>query len=59
MKGNPLTWIAEWLEGLGNLSHLGKETVTSVLSHRISGRDLIYQIHFMLLRVLAKVRRTG
>ena len=59
MKGNPLTWIAEWLEGLGNLSLLGKETVTSVLSHRISGRDLIYQIHFIGVKSQSVVLVTG
>ena len=34
------TWITEWLEGLGRLTLLAKESITSLLTFKVAWRDL-------------------
>ncbi len=40
-------WITEWLEGLGRLSILVKESIASLLTLKVAWRDLLYQIYFV------------
>lgn len=59
MIGTGLAWMAGRLEGLGEISLLAKETVVSLMSHRVSGRNLIYQIYFIGVKSQSVVLVTG
>ncbi len=52
-------WILEWLEGLGNLTLLAKETISSLLTFKVTGRDLLYQIYFIGVKSQSVVLITG
>lgn len=41
------TWIAEWLEGLGQITLLARETLGSLFRMKFSWRDLVAQVYFM------------
>src|SRR5713226_1593878 len=59
MNGFHFTWVGDWLEGLGQLALLGKEVAASLLRHRISGRDLLYQLYFIGVKSQSVVLITG
>ncbi len=52
-------WIAGWLEGLGQLTLLAKEAVSSLLTFKVAWRDLIYQIYFIGIKSQSVVLVTG
>ena len=52
-------WLAEGLEGLGRLTLLAKESVTSLLTFKIAWRDLLYQIYFIGVKSQSVVLITG
>src|SRR5436305_4744301 len=56
---NGLSWVKEWLEGLGQLSLLAREVVLSLFSRRLDWRQLIYQIHFIGAKSQSVVFVTG
>src|SRR6184192_2657508 len=56
---NGLSWVKEWLEGLGQLSLLAREVVLSLFSRRLDWRQLIYQIHFIGVKSQSVVLITG
>src|SRR5438876_121686 len=56
---NGLSWVKEWLEGLGQLSLLAREVVLSLFSRRLDWRQLIYQIHFIGAKSQSVVLITG
>lgn len=41
------TWIAEWIEGLGQLALLAWEATASLFRMRVAWRDLLAQLYFM------------
>ena len=41
------TWVGDWIEGLGRITLLAKESVASLFRFRVAWRDLLYQVHFM------------
>src|SRR5467141_2138940 len=51
--------IAEWLEGLGRLSLLVKESVYSLFTFKVAWRDLLYQIYFIGVKSQSVVLITG
>ena len=53
------TTVSDWLIGLGRLGVLFAEILKSVLRHKISGRDLIYQIYFIGVKSQSVVLITG
>ncbi len=53
------TWVGEWLDGLGRITLLGKEAITSLLRGRVAWRDLLYQIYFMGVKSQSVVLITG
>ena|ERR1051325_5056145 len=57
MRG--LSWLQEWIEGLGRLSLLAKEVFVSIFTKRLSGRDLIYQTYFIGMKSQSVVLITG
>jgi phospholipid/cholesterol/gamma-HCH transport system permease protein len=52
-------WIAEWLEGLGSLTLLAKESISSLLTFKVAWRDLLYQIYFVGVKSQSVVLITG
>jgi phospholipid/cholesterol/gamma-HCH transport system permease protein len=52
-------WITEWLEGLGRITLLAKESVASLLTFRVAWRDLIYQVYFTGVKSQSVVLITG
>ena len=52
-------WVAEWLEGLGKLTFLTKDTLGSLLTFKVAGRDLLYQIYFAGVKSQSVVLITG
>jgi phospholipid/cholesterol/gamma-HCH transport system permease protein len=59
MKELTKKWINEWLEGLGRLTFLFQEILRSVCFHKIDGRDLVYQLHFIGVKSQSVVLITG
>src|ERR1017187_5737722 len=53
------TCVGAWLEGLGRLTLLTKETLTSRLRGRIDSRYLLYQLYFMGVKSQSVVLITG
>lgn len=53
------TWIGEWLAGLGRISLLAREALSSLFTLKIAGRDLIYQIYFIGVKSQSVVLVTG
>jgi phospholipid/cholesterol/gamma-HCH transport system permease protein len=52
-------WISEWLEGLGRLTMLAKETFASLFTFKVAWRDLLYQIYFVGVKSQSVVLVTG
>jgi phospholipid/cholesterol/gamma-HCH transport system permease protein len=51
--------IAEWLEGLGQLTLLAREAVLSLLTFKVAWRDLVYQVYFTGVKSQSVVLVTG
>src|ERR1022692_4850288 len=52
-------WIAEWLEGLGRITLLARESVASLLTAKVAWRDLLYQIYCVGVKSQSVVLITG
>src|SRR5262245_52039199 len=52
-------WIAEWLEGLGRITLLLKDTICSLFTFKVAWRDLLYQIYFVGVKSQSVVLITG
>jgi phospholipid/cholesterol/gamma-HCH transport system permease protein len=52
-------WVADWLEGLGRLTLLAKESVASLFTFKVAWRDLLYQIYFTGVKSQSVVLITG
>src|SRR5437588_8969335 len=52
-------WIAEWLEGLGRLTLLVKEAISSLFTFKVAWRDLLYQVYFVGVKSQSVVLITG
>src|SRR5437867_793956 len=52
-------WISEWLEGLGQLTLLVKDSIASLLAFKVAWRDLLYQIYFIGVKSQSVVLVTG
>jgi phospholipid/cholesterol/gamma-HCH transport system permease protein len=52
-------WVSDWLEGLGRLTLLTKETIASLLTFKVSWRDLLYQVYFVGVKSQSVVLITG
>lgn len=51
--------MVEWLEGLGRITLLARESFTSMSALRISWRDLLYQVYFIGVKSQSVVLITG
>src|SRR5881227_1382184 len=52
-------WISEWLEGLGALTLLAKDTFTSLFTFKVAWRDFLYQVYFIGVKSQSVVLITG
>ena len=52
-------WISEWLEGLGRLTLLAKDSFGSLLTFKVTWRDLLYQFYFVGVKSQSVVLITG
>src|ERR1051326_3279121 len=52
-------WISDWLEGLGGLTLLAKDTLSSLVTLKVAWRDLLYQIYFVGVKSQSVVLITG
>jgi len=59
MKVFANTVLAEWLEGLGRITLLAKEAITSLFTLKVAWRDFIYQIYFIGVKSQSVVLVTG
>src|SRR5437867_6771886 len=59
MNGFAFRWIAEWLQGLGQITLLGKEVAGSIFAVRMPGRQLLYQLYFIGVKSQSVVVITG
>src|SRR5689334_21717641 len=59
MISRSTTWIAEWIEGLGRITLLAKDTFTSLLTFKVAWRDYLYQVYFIGVKSQSVVLITG
>ena len=52
-------WITDWLEGLGRVTLLARETVASIFTCKVAWRDLLYQVYFTGVKSQSVVLITG
>src|SRR5256714_12698224 len=52
-------WVVEWIEGLGRLTLLVRETLASLLRLKLAWSDLLYQIYFIGVKSQSVVLITG
>jgi phospholipid/cholesterol/gamma-HCH transport system permease protein len=52
-------WLVEWLEGLGSITLLAKEAVTSLCAFRVAWRDFLFQVYFIGVKSQSVVLITG
>jgi len=52
-------WMADWLEGLGRITLLAKESIASLLTFKVAWRDLLYQVYFIGVKSQSVVLVTG
>jgi phospholipid/cholesterol/gamma-HCH transport system permease protein len=55
----PGKWVAEWLEGLGQLTLLARAITVSLFTFKVAWRDLLYQIYFVGVKSQSVVLITG
>src|SRR5438105_1742299 len=53
------TWVGEWIEGLGRITLLAVDAVSSLFRLRVAWRDLLYQVYFMGVKSQSVVLVTG
>ncbi len=52
-------WLGEWVEGLGRITLLAKDSVASFFTFKLAWRDLLYQIYFAGVKSQSVVLITG
>src|SRR5436309_4211725 len=52
-------WVAQWVEGLGRLTLLAREAVSSLLTFKVAFCDLLFQIYFVGVKSQSVVLITG
>ena len=59
MSAPAKNWIVDWLSGLGRISLLAREAVTSLFTLKVAPRDLWYQMYFIGVKSQSVVIVTG
>src|SRR6266853_6802761 len=53
------SWFADWIEGLGRITLLARESIALLLTFKVAWRDLLYQIYFAGVKSQSVVLITG
>ena len=53
------TWVGEWLTGLGRIAVMSRDAVMSLLTFKVTWKDLLYQIYFIGIKSQSVVLVTG
>lgn len=53
------TWLGSWLAGLGRVALLARDSFLALLTFKVAGRDLLYQIYFIGVKSQSVVLVTG
>jgi phospholipid/cholesterol/gamma-HCH transport system permease protein len=59
MLSRSASWIGEWIEGLGRITLLAKESIASLFTFKVAWRDLFYQLYFAGVKSQSVVLITG
>src|ERR1041385_7184370 len=59
MNSTAKHWITDWLEGLGRIALLARESIASLCTLKVSPRDLLYQMYFIGVKSQSVVLITG
>lgn len=59
MISRTTNWIADWIEGLGRITLLARESLASLFTFKVAWRDLLYQIYFQGVKSQSVVLITG
>src|SRR5258708_5755274 len=59
MISRSTSWMADWIEGLGRITLLAKESVALLFTFKVAWRDLLYQIYFIGVKSQSVVLITG
>ncbi len=59
MNSGGIRWLAQWVEGLGRLTLLAREAVASLLTFKVTWRDLLFQVYFVGVKSQSVVLITG
>ena len=59
MVNQAKSWAGEWIKGLGRITLLCRDIFESLLKHRVEGRNLLYQVHFIGVKSQSVVLITG
>src|SRR2546423_12715346 len=54
-----INWVRDWIEGLGRITLLVKEAISSLFTFKVAWRDLLYQIYFIGVKSQSVVLITG
>jgi phospholipid/cholesterol/gamma-HCH transport system permease protein len=52
-------WLTDWIEGLGRIALLAKESISSLFTFKVAWRDLLYQVYFIGVKSQSVVLITG
>src|SRR5260370_13063653 len=53
------SWFADWIEGLGRITLLARESIALLLTFKVAWRDLLYQVYFTGVKSQSVVLITG
>src|SRR5436309_4968419 len=59
MNSTAKLWVADWLEGLGRIALLARESIASLCTLKVAPRDLLYQMYFIGVKSQSVVLITG
>lgn len=59
MNGGSKNPFADWVEGLGRLTLLGRDTICSLFTFKVAWNDLLYQLYFVGVKSQSVVLITG
>src|SRR5580765_3380266 len=59
MISRSTSWFADWIEGLGRITLLARESIALLLTFKVAWRDLIYQVYFIGVKSQSVVLITG
>jgi phospholipid/cholesterol/gamma-HCH transport system permease protein len=59
MTGASKSFLSDWIGGLGRFALLARESLASLFTFKVAGRDLVFQMHFIGVKSQSVVLITG